>query len=221
MARAFAPYDPRGARSRLFWSAFLGVATWWAAPIGLGVATRTVAAWDASALALLVLVGVVMLRSDAEETRRRAAANDPGRTAVWFVVLAACTFSLFAAAVVLRRAKSAPSPTESDALSALCLTAVVVSWLLAHAAFTLRYAHLYYRTEPEPEGGIEFPGGEKPDDFDFAYFAFTIGMCFQVSDTTITSRAIRRTTLAHGLLSFAYNTVVLALALNLVFGQLG
>jgi uncharacterized membrane protein len=96
----------------------------------------------------------------------------------------------------------------------------VISWLLTHAAFTLRYAHLYYRSGVDSEGGIELGGDDKPDDLDFAYFAFTIGMCFQVSDVTISNRLIRRTALLHALVSFAYNTGILAVVLNIVVSQL-
>jgi uncharacterized membrane protein len=102
----------------------------------------------------------------------------------------------------------------------MCFLAVVAAWGVTHTAYTLRYAHLYYR-DAGGEGGLVFPGDDKPRDLDFAYFAFTIGMCFQVSDVTISSPIIRRGALGHSLLSFAYNTAVLALSLNLVFGYLG
>jgi uncharacterized membrane protein len=103
----------------------------------------------------------------------------------------------------------------------LCIVTVVVSWLVTHTAFTLRYAHLYYREDDEGIGGVEFPGGRPPTYFDFAYFAFTLGMTFQTSDVSISSGAIRRTVLLHSLLSFAYNTAILAFALNLAFGAIG
>ncbi len=106
-------------------------------------------------------------------------------------------------------------------MAALCLLAVVFAWLLTHTACTLRYAHLYYRDDREGVGGLTFPGERPPDYLDFAYFAFTVGMCFQVSDVTITSRLIRRAVTGHALLSFAYNTAVLALALNLLTGLVG
>jgi len=118
---------------------------------------------------------------------------------------------------VLRQGKA--GSVDGDLHVALCVATVVISWLLTHTAFTLRYAHLYYRGKAS--GGLEFAGGEPPDDLDFAYFAFTIGMCFQVSDTAVASREIRRTVLVQALLSFAYNTVVLALSLNVLAGQLG
>ena len=182
-------------------------------------AVALVAGWDAATLLMLVLSWAIIVRSDAEATRARAAAEDPGRTAVWVLVCVASAVGLFASAVVLRGAKGI-APEASGELVALCLAAVGSAWALTHTAFTLRYAHLYYRTR-DGEGGLEFPGNEPPDDLDFSYFAFTIGMCFQVSDVVVTSRVIRRTVLVHALLAFAYNTAILALALNLFFNLLG
>jgi uncharacterized membrane protein len=101
------------------------------------------------------------------------------------------------------------------------VTAVVAAWLLTHTAYTLRYAHLYYRDDDEGEGGLSFPGDGAPAYVEFAYFAFTIGMCFQVSDVAVTSRQIRRAVLGQSLLSFAYNTAILATAVSLVVGVLG
>ena len=138
----------------------------------------------------------------------------------WVIVLLASTFSLFAAGVVMRQAKTI-APEHSMGLAVLCMGAVVIAWLLTHTAYALRYAHLYYRDDEEGIGGLVFPGDSPPDAVDFAYFSFTIGMCFQVSDVTITSRQIRHEVLFHGCLSFAYNTAVLALALNVGFGLLG
>jgi uncharacterized membrane protein len=182
--------------------------------------TRIVAGWDVAALVLIALAWWIIARADAEETQRRAAAEDPGRTVVWVIVLLASAFSLFAGTVVLRRAR-ALSPEASGPLVVLSLVAVAAAWVLTHTAYTLRYARLYYRDDEEGVGGLEFPGQHAPDDYDFAYFAFTIGMCFQVSDVTISSRTIRRHVLLHAVISFAYNTAILALALNLLFGIFG
>jgi uncharacterized membrane protein len=90
---------------------------------------------------------------------------------------------------------------------------------MTHTAFALRYARLYYREDTEGVGGIEFPGRQPPTYFDFAYFAFTVGMCFQVSDACVTSRQIRRALLFQAVVSFAYNSLILAFVLNLVFGM--
>jgi uncharacterized membrane protein len=177
---------------------------------------RLLLGWDAGAFALLLFIWFTVLTKDPLETRCRSASADPGRTATWVLVLIASGFSFFASASVLRNLHR-EAPREPWLLP-LCLVSVIVAWALTHTSYTLRYAHLYYRDDKEGEGGLAFAGDRKPDDFDFAYFAYTIGMCFQVSDVAISSPQIRRAVLGHALLSFVYNTVILALALNLFFG---
>jgi uncharacterized membrane protein len=218
--RAFHWFDPRATRQRLVFAVALGVVAWFASPAQLSAVTRGLLAGDVAGLALFGIAAWIVVRADSDEARRRAAAHDPGRTFVWLIVVAVSAVSLFAATFVLRHAKSLPS-AEGHVLSVLTVATAAISWLLTHTGFTLRYAHLYYRGGPDNEGGIGFPGDGPPDDVDFAYFAFTIGMCFQVSDATITNRVIRRTALLHALVSFAYNTGILALVLNIVMGQLG
>jgi uncharacterized membrane protein len=178
---------------------------------------RIVAGWDAAGVTLLTLAWLIMSGADPSKTQRRAAAEDPGRTAVWVLVILSSMFSLGAATLLLRHAGTL-APEATGALVCLCLVAVVCAWLLTHSAYTLRYAHLYYRDDDEGVGGLDFPGKRAPDDLDFAYFSFTIGMCYQTSDVTISSHSIRRAVLVHSIISFAYNTAILALALNLIFG---
>ena len=175
------------------------------------------AAWDAGGLTMLILAWHLIASASAEDTARQAAADDPGRTAVYALVLVTSAISLFSAVALVHRAKTMPGD-EGGFLVALCLANVALCWGLTHTAFTLRYAHLYYREDEEGVGGLEFPGGKPPSYFDFAYFAFTVGMCFQVSDATVSSPQIRRTVLLDAILSFAYNTAILAFVLNLVFG---
>jgi uncharacterized membrane protein len=223
VGHAFHPLDLRNARNRLLASIAMGGVTYailGAVLSGTGWAVRVVASWDAAAMLLLALAWSIIWDCDTARTRRRAAAEDPGRNAVWVIVLGSSTLSLFAATVVLRRAKDL-APTSSALLVALCLAAVVSAWCVTHTSYTLRYAHLYYHDDGDGEGGLTFPGDKPPDYFDFAYFAFTVGMCFQVSDVTITAKALRRAALFHALLSFAYNTAIVALAMNLVAGLLG
>jgi uncharacterized membrane protein len=214
--RAFHPLDPRSARARLILALLSGGSAWLTAPWPTAAVTRALLTWDAAGLVLVGIAGAIILRSDALETRRRAAAFDPGRRVVWILVLIASTVSLVAATLVVRLGREGNRPLHV----ALCVATVVISWFVTHSAFTLRYAHLYYR-DADRAGGIELPGGEPPDDLDFAYFAFTIAMCCQVSDATISGRRIRRTALGQALLAFLYNTVIVALALNLIVGQLG
>jgi uncharacterized membrane protein len=217
--RAFHPLDPRSARMRVVLATVVAFAAWLIVPWRISQATRALLAWDMGGLVLLSFLVLIILRSDSKETRRRAAAYDPGRRTVWVTVLAGSAVSLFAAAALIRQGH-AGTPFLRGLHVALCFATVVISWLVTHAAFTLRYAHLYYG-DVDRQGGIELPGGEQPDDFDFAYFAFTIAMCCQVSDATISRSQIRRTVLGQALLSFLYNTVILALALNLMVGELG
>jgi uncharacterized membrane protein len=217
--RAFHAYDPRRALGRLSAAVAIGVV------VSVLLSShpwqlRALAAWDLGGLVLSTLAWLVIIRSSAAKTARMAAQEDPGRTAVWFLVILASLVSMFAAGYVLRISRTA-TLDEERTLVALSLLAVALSWMLTHTSYTLRYAHLYYRDDEEGVGGLVFPGKGEPRYFDFAYFAFTIGMCFQVSDVVVEGSQLRATVLGHALLSFVYNTTILALALNLAFGMLG
>jgi uncharacterized membrane protein len=184
-------------------------------------ALATVGGWDVGALLLLTIGWSIIAGSDAAETQRRAAAEDPGRTAVYALTLLTSATSLLAATVLVGGARGISTPASRELL-ALCLCTAALSWTLTHVAFTLRYAHLYYREDDDGgASGVVFPGDAPPTYFDFAYLSFTVGMTFQVSDMQITSPQIRRTVLLHAAISFAYNTAILAFVLNLAFGFLG
>jgi uncharacterized membrane protein len=187
-------------------------------PAHLGWIVRAFAGWDAAMLVLLGLPWLLILQSDTERTRRRAAAEDPGRVGVLVLGLLASLIGLTAATALLRQPQNFAPSGQADLLVGLGIVAVVSAWVLLHTAFTFHYAHLYYRDGGRP-GGMTFEGGP-PDDLDFAYFAFTIGMTFQTSDVTITDKAVRRVALLHAVLSFVFNTAVLALAVNLIVGRL-
>ncbi len=206
--------DPRRATGRLFAAAALGVIATLVAPAA-PLHIRAVAGWDAAALVLLALAWQLIARASPAETARRAASEDPGRTLVFLIAIGSSFFSLFAGGVVLRNAKTLP---EATLWTALALAAVALSWSVTHTAFTLRYAHLFYRKRGS--GGLSFPGTDRPCELDFAYFSFTIGMCFQASDVVVTSGRIRRVVLLHSLISFVYNTAISALSLNLAMGLL-
>ena len=188
--------------------------------LGMSWLTRSLLVGDVAGFTLLAFASWIIIGTNSDETRQHAATEDPGRKIVWFVVLAVSAFALFAATFVLTRDRSLQG-RESTLVLVLLLSTTIASWLLTHTAFTLRYAHQFYRGGVDDEGGIEFPHDsddkpETPDYLDFAYFAFTIGMCFQVSDSAVTDRGIRRTVLAHAMLSFAYNTGIIALVLSIV-----
>jgi uncharacterized membrane protein len=106
---------------------------------------------------------------------------------------------------------------QGATLAFMSALGVISAWGVLHTSYALHYAYLYYRSE-ESAGGLVFPGEQSPDQLDFAYFAFTIGTIFAVSDVDVTDRAIRRAVLGHQILSFFYNATILTLAINLVTG---
>lgn len=204
---------------RLLVSTALGVIAFaWLTPLRIEWSVRAIAGWDAFSIALLAFAWTIIIRADARETRRRAGEDDPGHHTVFVIALVASLISLFAAAVVLRKVKAFTGAEEAT-WTLLTLAAVALSWAVTHTAYTFRYAHMHYQRSSKhhkhSDGGIQFCGTEEPSDVDFAYFAFTIGMCFQVSDVVVTTTRMRREVLLHAVLSFVYNTVILALALNL------
>ncbi len=188
------------------------------APGWLQTRVRIVAGYDLAVVAILIWYWSIALRTNATDTRRRAAAQDPGRDIVFAIILTAVAFAFVVAFDILGR--GAHEKTLHPLLVyGVGFSAVVFGWLLIHTIFFFRYAHLYYGDRDRDEQsdlGLAFPGGEEPSYVDFAYFSFVIGMTFQVSDVQITSRRIRRLVLAHALISFAYSTAILALVVNIV-----
>jgi uncharacterized membrane protein len=178
-------------------------------------ALRAMVGWDATAVTLLGLCWQILLRSDARTTELRAGDHDPGGRAVFIVAVLSSLFSLFAATMVLRMMRG---QSCGGHWVVLALVAVALSWLLTHTAYTFRYAHLFYTGESN--GGLCFPGTATPCDLDFAYYSFTLGMCFQVSDVQVEASNIRHVTLGHALISFVFNTTILALSLNVMFALL-
>lgn len=207
---------PRRARTRLLLTLLVGALAEGLVGLRYGRAVALLAGFNAGGLFLMAMTWLIIASSDHQRTRQRAAAEDPGRTLVYALVIASSVAGLLSGTLLARRVHQV-APTEAHELLALCLITVALSWALTHSAFTLRYAHLYYREDGRGRGGVEFAGGEPPTYFDFAYLAFTVGMCFQVSDVTISNAQIRQAVLLHGVISFAYNTAILAFALNLAF----
>ena len=148
--------------------------------------------------------------------------NDQGRLGILLLVLLAIAASIAAIFFLLEKPKqSGEGPPVLHV--ALAVLTIVCSWLLTHVMFALHYAHRFYRDDPTtPErdatGGLNFPGSATPHYWDFLYFSFVIGMTSQVSDVQVTSHAMRQLVLWHGILSFAFYTVVLALSINIVAG---
>jgi uncharacterized membrane protein len=183
--------------------------------------THFIAIWDVYAFVLVLMAWVTICTANPRTIQRKARLQDSSRTLIFtFIVVAAC-MSLLAVILVLREHKALQKTGGVHLFMAVL--AVIESWLLIHTVFTLRYAHVYYRSEQEADvegsgGGLIFPGGDNPDYQDFAYFSFVVGMTCQVSDVNISSRCMRRLALLHGLLSFVFNTVILALSINIFSG---
>jgi uncharacterized membrane protein len=168
--------------------------------------------WDVAAASFLLGVWLTIGPLGPEETQRRATRLDPSRGAADAIVVTAGVAILAAVALALVRAGSAHGGTKAYLL-AIGLLSVVFSWLAVHTVFTLVYARLYYGDQV---GGIDFNEDDRPDFLDFAYLAFTIGMTFQVSDTDLTAKPIRRAALRHALVSYLFGAVIVALVINIV-----
>jgi uncharacterized membrane protein len=173
-----------------------------------------VVGWTAAALTFCVITWVTTRGRDAAETAAMAARDDPSPTVSELLILMANLASLVAVAYVLVQASSAHGARQA-LLAALAVFSVAVSWALVHALYMLRYAVLYYSGTV---GGIDFNQDEMPRFLDFAYMAFTIGMTYQVSDTTLRSSQIRLAAFRHALQSFVFGSVILATMVNLVAG---
>lgn len=180
--------------------------------------------WISFAAVNLSLFWITIITATPEEIKRIARKQDSSRTLIFLVVIIASFISLFAIVLLLRILPNA-NETGYYYHLALSVISVISSWILIHTIFTFRYAHLFYTSKAEDDGiqkehvgGLLFPNDEQPDYMDFAYFAFVIGMTFQVSDVQVSSSHIRRMALLHGLLSFGYNTIILALSINIISG---
>jgi len=175
-------------------------------------ATRQLVGWDLGVTLYLLLAFHMMANSDVHDIRRRAATQDEGQLAILVLTVAAALASL--AAIFSELATPAGGGRRPPAQLILATVTIVLSWAFIHTMFALHYAHEFY---DEAEGhGLAFPGDEpEPDYLDFVYFSFVIGMTAQVADVGITSRQIRRTVTAHGIVSFLFNAALLALTVNI------
>lgn len=178
--------------------------------------------WMSFALSVILLDWVTILSSHPREVRKIAKLQDSSRSMIFIFVISASIISMLAIYFLLKSAKGHGAANVTSHIL-LAIGAVFISWWLVHTVFTMRYAHLYYDTDrddgtPRKGGGLQFPDEIEPDYLDFVYFSFVIGMTFQVSDVEISSRGIRRLAWLHGLISFAFNTAIVALSINVISG---
>lgn len=194
-------------RPRTFISLAIGLASLLFLPAWWRPASRLLVAWDIFVAIYMGLAFITVFSCGIDDIRRQAARQDDGR----FFILIMTGLGAFAsiAAIVM---ELAIKPQQSPQLI-LAVVTIVLSWTAIHTTFALHYAHDYYRgVKP---GGLAFPGDDQPDYWDFVYFSFVIGMTAQVSDVGITDKMIRRTAAAHGVISFIFNTALVALMVNI------
>ena len=186
----------------------------------LEVMIKVMIAWSGFALSYIITSCVVFFTQDSQDIRKHSKQEDGSRMYVFLLVVITSFASLFT--VLLLMLSRNTTDTPQMIFIPVAISSMLFSWLMVHTIFAFHYAHLYYSDDTDDSTkhaeGLEFPGESKPDYIDFVYFAFVIGMTFQVSDTAITSRSIRRLVVLHGLLSFGLNTFVVALTINLIAG---
>ncbi|MGI8502926.1 MAG: DUF1345 domain-containing protein [Hassallia sp.] len=188
-------------------------------PHSLHLPTRILAAWDSGAYCLLALTLVMMFKATPETMRRNAKREYQGRLAIFILIIAAACAGVLAIGFLLTDKKGI-SPMLLTLHVMLAVTTIIGSWLLVHTVFALQYARSYYQDHESKNeqiaGGLDFPSDRQPDFWDFLYFSFVIGMTSQVSDVQTTSRNMRRLALLHGILSFFFNTTILAMSINII-----
>ncbi|SDZ65952.1 Uncharacterized membrane protein [Variovorax sp. YR266] len=189
-------------------------------PVPMGGMARALAGWCVAVVVYQVLSWWLADTFDAKRTRERAQSLDQPNVVILVSMLVVVGASVVAIAMLLQQVK-ALSGWERAAHVALGLVALAGSWLMMHTIYAFHYAHRYYIDQKSgtPDGGLDFPGkDDAPDYFDFLYYSYVIGMTSQVSDVQATSKEMRRITLLHSVLAFAFNMLVLALSVNVVAG---
>src|ERR1700682_3956785 len=198
------------ARPRTFFSIAIGIVAFFLLPGSLRLVTRLLLGWDIFVTCYLVLAYIMMFRCGLAHIKSNAILQDDGR----FLILLVTALGAFAsiAAIVAELGAGHRGTAELT----LATVTIALSWAIVHTTFALHYAHEFYRgTKP---GGLQFPSGDQHQDadyWDFVYFSFVIGMTAQVSDVGITDKTIRRTATVHGIISFVFNTALVALMVNI------
>jgi uncharacterized membrane protein len=200
------------AATRVTWAMLGGAVAGAVASLFTPVSASILLGWDVAVVIYLAWTWSAVHGLDPDVTAQLAKREDPSTAVADLVVIGAGTAMLAAVGFALAKAGQAAGGMKAY-LIGLGLLSVVLSWAVVHTVYALKYARAYYS---EPAGGIEFNEAEPPNYIDFGYYAFTVGMTFQVADTNITSRAVRRATLHHALLSYLFGSVLLGLVINVV-----
>ena len=208
-------------RPRLLVSIIVGLVVGFALPAFWvpHAVTRSLIAWNSAALLYFILAMEMMARSNLSHMRSRARSQDEGRYTVLTLVIMSSVATLFATAVELSEAKDLHGVLKAGHVGLACAT-VFSTWFVNQTMFALHYAHDYYSGDTKRCHGLSFPGDDKPDYFDFLYAAAIIGTSGQTADVTFDTSPVRRLALVHSVLSFFFNTIVLALTINIAAGLL-
>jgi uncharacterized membrane protein len=204
---------------RLWIAILLGIAVFLALiPTTVTFVGQLLVTWDVGIVAYLAMVTVLMARSTHKDIRYHSAMQDEGAIGLLVLSVTATVASLGAVFADLAAIDRSKPGFGMDVT--LALATVVLSWTFTHTIFALHYAHEYYGTGRHARG-LNFPGDEPPDYWDFVYFSFVLGMTFQVSDVAITNKGIRRLAVAHGALAFMFTVTILAVAVNIAASLVG
>lgn len=208
-------------RSRLILSILVALISLVLLPSWFSLSTKILCIWDAGMISFLAATWVLMVQAKSKTMRRNAQSQDEGRLVILSIVTTAACASIFAIAFILKETKGKDVSILIPHLL-LAVVTIIGSWLLVHTIFAMHYAHEYYQDHQTQSdckaGGLDFPEDIEPDYWDFLYFSFVIGMTSQVSDIQITSRSMRRLSLLHSILSFFFNTAIVAMSINIIAG---
>jgi uncharacterized membrane protein len=211
-------FDSLILRPRIYLAAIAGAAAFFLCPSTMPGTLRTSIAWDVSGIVYLMLAFRLMYYCDVSHIKSVASTRDDSRAVILGIILMAICASFVAIAQLISHGKQ-PSVDSSEKilLAFIAIFTIVISWTVTQVAFTLHYAHEYYRPgeNSDAEGGLDFPHSDTPDYWDFLYFATSIGATSQTSDTAIKSHNLRRLVTLHAVIAFFFNTAVLALTVNI------
>ncbi len=195
---------------RLLIGLVVAMTAYFVVPASASLSAHFAIVWVSFAITILSLMWLTIVIVHPRDLPKFSRIQDSSRTLILVFVVVAAVVSLFAVIDLV-------NDKSQKQYVGLAIGAIASSWILVHTIFTLRYAHLYYGNDikqKKPPGGLDFPHEPEPDYLDFAYFSFVVGMTSQVSDVAVGSKAMRRTALAHGVLSFGFNAIIIALTVG-------
>jgi uncharacterized membrane protein len=206
-------------RMRLITASIVGIIAFFIIPLYISWQTRIIASWDVAIFSFLLLAWVLIFNASHTETEESTVNQDQSGMVILSFTIIAAIISLLAIALMLHTSKNL-APMHLFLHIAVSIGAILLAWLMVHTMFVFHYAHKYYRHglmhNEKRNKGLIFPSDKEPDYMDFVYCSFVIGMTSQVSDIQISSKPMRKLALIHGIISFGFNAMILALSINIV-----